>query len=56
MATRIFNGIKFCEQFCEADLPRNIPTKFGSTWPRGLEKMFIEIVDDAHWTTDTGPP
>ena len=33
MATRVFDGIKFCEQFFEEDLPRNIPAKFGPNWP-----------------------
>ena len=35
MASRIFDGIKFCEQF-EEDLLRNIPAKFGPNWPSGL--------------------
>ena len=32
MATRVFDGIKFCEE----DLLRNIPAKFGLNWPSGL--------------------
>ena len=33
MATRVFDRIKFCEQFFEEDLLRNIPAKFGPNWP-----------------------
>ena len=36
MATRVFDGIKFWEQFYKEDHPRNIPAKFGSNWPGGL--------------------
>ena len=54
MATRVFDGIKFCEQFFKEDLPRNIPAKFGANWPNGLGGE--EIVDDAQRTTDTSPP
>ena len=53
MATRVFDGIKFCEQFFEEDLPRNIPAKFGPNWPSGLGGE--EIVDDGHITTLTAP-
>ena len=35
MANRVFDGVKFCEQFKE-DLPRNIPAKFGPNWPSRL--------------------
>ena len=57
MATRHFDGIKFCEQFLKRTSQRNIPTKFGLTGPVVWEeKMFQEIVDDAWQTTDTGPP
>ena len=35
MATRVFDGIKFFEQYFK-DLPRNIPAKFSPNWPRGL--------------------
>ena len=52
MATRVFDGIKFCEQFLE-DLPRNMLAKFGQNWPSGLEEeMFKEIVDNARQTLD----
>ena len=36
MATRIFDGVKFCEQFFIVDLQRNIPAKFGPNWPSCL--------------------
>ena len=36
MATRVFDGIEFCEQFLKEDLTRNIPAKFGPKWPRSL--------------------
>ena len=36
MATKVFDGIKFCEKKFEEDLPRNIPAKFGPNWPSGL--------------------
>ena len=36
MATRVFDGIKFCEQFFKEDLTKNIPAKFGPNWPSGL--------------------
>ena len=35
MATRVFDGIKFCEQFLK-NLLRNIPAKFGQNWPSGF--------------------
>ena len=52
MATRIFDGIKFCEQL----LTTNFPAKFGPNWPSSLGgKMFKEIVDNTQRTMDTAP-
>ena len=58
MATRFFDGIKFCEQFLE-NLPRNIPAKFGPHWPSGLEgedvlKKLL-MTHERHWTTLKAP-
>ena len=51
MATRVFDGIKFCEQFYKEDLPRNIPAKFGPNWPSGLGGVdVLRIVVDARRT------
>ena len=37
MATRVFDGIKSCEQFIfKEDHPMNIPARFGSNWLSGL--------------------
>ena len=57
MATRIFDGIKLCDQFFkrtsqETFLPSLVQIAL-AVWQ---EKMFKEIVDDARRTTDTGPP
>ena len=57
MATRFFDGIKFCEQILNR-------TSYGTFLPSLVqigpavwkEKMFKEIVDDARQTTDTSPP
>ena len=46
MATRVFDGIEFCENFFKEDLPRNIPAKFGPNWPVGLGGEDEETVDD----------
>ena len=48
MATRVFDGIKFCEQFLKRTSQID-PT----VWE---EKMFKENVDDARRTTYTSPP
>ena len=57
MATRVFDRIKFCEQFLKR-------ISYGTLLPSLVqigpvvweEKMFKEIVDDARQTTDTSPP
>ena len=36
MATRVFDGIKFCKHFFKQDHPRNIPAKFGSNCSSSL--------------------
>ena len=43
MATRVLDGIKFCEQFL-----------YRTTQGTFLPLMFKEIADDAGWTMDTG--
>ena len=64
MATRVFDGIKFCEQFLKrTSLGTFLPSlvQIGpAVWE---EKMFKEIVDDTRrttedgrQTTDTSPP
>ena len=55
MATRVFDGIKFCEHFLKMTskgtfLP-NLVQIGPAVWE---EKMFKEIVDDARRTTDDG--
>ena len=55
MATRVFNGIKFCEQI----LKRTSQGTFLPSWvqigPAAWEEMFKKIVDDAHLTTLKAP-
>ena len=55
MATRVFDGIKFCEQFLKrASKGTFLPSlvQIGpAVWE---EKMFKEIVDAARCTTDDG--
>ena len=56
MESRVFNGIKFCEQFlkmtCQGTFLPSLVQIGPVVWE---EKMFIEIVDDARWTTNKGP-
>ena len=56
MATRVFNGIKFCEQFLKRTsqgtfLPSLVQID-PAVWE---EEMFKEIVDDRHITTLKAP-
>ena len=53
MATRVFNGIKFCEQFSKTTSQGTFLPSFVQTGPAVWEKkMFKEIVDDARRTPD----
>ena len=56
MASRVFDGIKFCEQFLKRTSEGTFLTSLIQIGPANWEnKMFKEIVDDARRTTDTGP-
>ena len=52
MATRVFDGIKFCEQFLKRTSQGPSLVKTG---PVVWEEMFKEIIDDAHITTLKAP-
>ena len=52
MATRIFYGIKFCEQF----LKRTCQVWSKLDQQLGRRRCLKEIVDDARQRTDTSPP
>ena len=53
MATRVFDGIKFCEQYLKRTSKGTFLPRFVQIGPAVWEeKMFKEIVDDA--TTDYG--
>ena len=44
MASRVLDGIKFCEQYFKEELLRNIPAKFSPNWSNGLlEKDLVRI-------------
>ena len=57
MVTRVFDGIKFCEEFqrgpfIEGTLLTSLVQIGQAVWE---ENMFKEIVDTAQHTTDTRP-
>ena len=55
MATRVFDGIKFCEQFFKRTTQGTFLPSLVQIGPAVWEElMFNEIVDDARRTTDTG--
>ena len=55
MATRVFDGIKFCEQFLKRTSQETFLPSFVQIGPAVWEeRMFKEIVDDARHTTDDG--
>ena len=55
MATRVFDGIKFCEQFLKRTSQGTFLPSFVQIGPAVLEeKMFKEIVDDARRTPHDG--
>ena len=56
MATRVFDGIKFCEQFSKRTFQGTLLPSLVQIGPEVWEKMFKEIVDDARRTMDTAPP
>ena len=57
MATRVFDGIKFCEQLLKRTTQGTfLPSLVQSGPVIWEEKMFKEIVDNARQTTDMGPP
>ena len=56
MATRVFDGIKFCEQFLKRTTQGTFLPSLVQIGPAvSEEKMFKEIVDDAHITTLKAP-
>ena len=55
MATRVFDGIKFCEDFLKSTSQGTFLPSLVQTGPAVWEeKMFKEIVDDARRTLDDG--
>ena len=55
MATRVFDGIKFCEHFLKRTSQGTFLPSLVQTGPAvRKKKMFKEIVDDARRTTDDG--
>ena len=56
MATRVFDGIKFCEQFLKRTSCGTFLPSLVQIGPAVWEEMFKEIVDDARRMTDTSPP
>ena len=56
MATRVFDGIKFCEQFLKRTSQGTFLPSLVQIGPAVWEKkMFKEIVDDGHLTTLKAP-
>ena len=57
MATRVLDGIKFCEQILKRTSQGTFLPSLVQIGPAVWEeKMFKGIVDDARWTKDTSPP
>ena len=57
MATRVFDGIKFCQQFLKRTSQRTFLQSLVQIGPVVWEeKMFKKIADDAQRTMDTSPP
>ena len=50
MATRVFDGIKFCEHFLKRTSQGTFLPSLVQTGPAVWEKMFTEIVDDTRQT------
>ena len=56
-SVRVFDGIKFCEQFLKRTSQGTFLPSLVQIGPAVWEeKMFKEIVDDARQMTDTSPP
>ena len=51
MATRVLDGIKFCEQFLKKTSQGTFLLGLVQIGPAVWEEMFKEIVDEAHITT-----
>ena len=57
MGTRVFDRIKFCEQFLKKTSQGTFLPSLVQIGPAVWEEtMFKEIVDEARHTTDTGQP
>ena len=57
MATRVFDGIKFCEHLLKRTSQGTfLPSLVQIGQAVWEEKMFKEIVDNAQQMTDTSPP
>ena len=57
LATRVFDGIKFCEQVLKRTSQGTFLPSLVQIGPTVTEEnMFEEIVDDAGQTKNTGPP
>ena len=54
MATRVFDGIKFCKQFFKRTSQGTFLPSLVQIDPAVWDKMFKEIVDDARWASDDG--
>ena len=54
MATRVLDGIKFCEQLLKKTSQGTFLPSLVQIDPAVWEEIFKEIVDDARWTTDDG--
>ena len=50
MATKVFDGIKFCEQFLKRSSQGTFLPSLVQIGPAVWEEMFKEIVDDARRT------
>ena len=54
-ATKVFDGINFCQQFLKVKIPRNIPAKFSQNCPSclgGGEENVYKIIDDGQRTQE----
>ena len=55
MATRVLDGIKFCEHFSKKTSQGTFLPSSVQIGPEVWKRIFKEIVGSARWTTDTGP-
>ena len=56
MATRVLDGIKFCEKFLKRTSQGTFLPSLVQIGPTVWEEMFKEIVDEAQRARDTGLP